>query len=275
MIPFELLNGQLGGIRFGQGRKILAFHGFLDNAMTFKLLADALPGFEIWSLELPGHGCSAPLPELDGTFLLNWLPTLGRALDELDWAEYRVLGHSLGAVISQLLAGVDSRISQLLSLDALGPIVSEQSENLERFQRIYDNRRKCFPMRYYDSYAALVDSRLQGTFPLSPSAASVMAKRAVGYSQQGWYHRYDRRLRQESLWRLSEADAQAWLARIQCPVSLALFNAHLWPSYQTVMEERKAAIPRLSTSVLSGSHHLHLESPDVVAQWVNEQWLGD
>ena len=268
MNAFELADGQLNGIRFGRGPKILAMHGYLDHALSFKALSTFLPNYEIWSLDLPGHGLSAPLPKQDGTFILNWLPLLGRALDELAWPNYIILGHSMGAVLSQLLAAVDDRISQLISLDALGPIASTQDENFARYQKLYNARNKRFPIRYYSTYQELIQSRESGMFPLSATSARQMAKRAVGLADPGWYHRYDRQLRDESIWRLSEADAQAWLAKIKCPVSLALFNAHRWPTYAQVLDQRLSSVKNLTVTYLDGSHHLHMEAPERVASWV-------
>lgn len=269
MQDISLLGGQIRGVRFGQGtRRLLALHGYLDNAYSFRRLAEALPGIEIWCLDLPGHGLSSELPESDGTFILEWLPILGRALDELNWPEYQILGHSLGAILSQMLAAMDTRITRLLSLDGLGPLTSTSTENLNRYQRLYDNRQKRFPLRYYPSYEALVASREKGMFPLSHQAARVIAGRAVGMSSHGWYHRYDRRLRNESLWRLSEEEVQQWLGRIRCPVHLLLFDTHRWAPLESVFQARQQAIETLNVDVIEGSHHLHLESPELVAKWV-------
>lgn len=269
MQNISLLNGQIQGVRFGQGHhRLLALHGFLDNAYSFKRLAEQLPDVEIWSLDLPGHGLSGSLPDGDGTLILQWLPILGRVLDELDWPEYRLLGHSLGAVLSQLLGALDKRVTALLSLDALGPLSSTTAQNLDRFQRLYDARRKRFPQRFYGSYDELIASREKGMFPLSHEAARVMSGRAVGLAGQGWFHRYDRRLRDESLWRLSEQDVLGWLSGIRCPLHLLVFNTHLWSSVEQVFHDRQSVVPDLNVTWMEGSHHLHLEDPERVAGWV-------
>jgi pimeloyl-ACP methyl ester carboxylesterase len=192
-------------------------------------------------------------------------------LDELDWPEMPILGHSMGAIVSQLLAAVDPRVSHLYSMDALGPLASTTEQNLDRYQRLYDARNEQFPFRTYGSHQTLINTRLKGMFPLSQRAAEVMAQRAVGWAKDGWYHRYDRRLRQESLWRLSEPEVLAWLAKIPCPLDLLLFNAHQWSGYQSVFEPRKAAVQRLDVQVIEGSHHLHLESPELVAKWLEDR----
>lgn len=270
MRPFSYLGGDIRGVRWERpgAPKVLAFHGFLDHAYSFKPLALELHDVELWCIDMPGHGLSNPLPEGDGTLMIAWLPVLGRFLDELGWEQVTILGHSMGAVVAQLLAGVDSRVKTVLALDALGPLASDTEQNLERFQRLYDAREKRFPKRYYAEYETLVQSRRKGMFPLSEAATKVMAERAVGLTPKGYFHRYDRRLREESLWRLSEQDVLAWLAKIECPVHLLMFGAQNWPGYKEVYESRLSAIVKCELTDMPGSHHLHLESPTKVAPWV-------
>lgn len=272
MKTFECCQGSVAGVRWGRGPRLLALHGFLDNAMSFKALAESMPEFEIWAIDLPGHGLSLDLPKTDGTFILNWLLPLGRVLDDLDWDSYSILGHSFGAILSQMLASVDPRVKRLFSLDALGPLASTQAENLNRFQNLYDARQRPFKRRHYSRYQDLVRSRCKGVFPLSQRSAEVMAKRAVAFNGSHWAHRYDRQLRNESLWRLEEADVQAWLKRIHIPVELALFGAQYWPGYRHVFDQRVACLNQLSISTFDGSHHLHMEQPDILAEWIRHKY---
>ena len=44
-----------------QGPKVLALHGWLDNAASFIPLAGQLPHLDLVMLDLPGHGRSAHL----------------------------------------------------------------------------------------------------------------------------------------------------------------------------------------------------------------------
>ena len=45
-----------------QGTRVLALHGWLDNAASFIPLAAALPGLDLVAIDLPGHGHSAHMP---------------------------------------------------------------------------------------------------------------------------------------------------------------------------------------------------------------------
>lgn len=253
----------------GQGRPVLALHGYLDNAMSFRPLGDELQGVELWAIDLPGHGLSGALPTGDGWTLMQWLPLLGRLLDELDWPHYDLLGHSLGGVIAQMLGSVDRRIKTLVSLDALGPVTDTDEGNLDRLRQIYDQRNKNgVNRRYYSTPEGLWQARLKGRFPLSERSAQLMSWRGIGYNQHGWFHRYDRRLRQQSIWRLTEAQARGMLQRLACPLHLALFDRSPLIEMGVMLKERQECVSELYCETFTGGHHAHMETPAPIARWI-------
>lgn len=268
MREFRALNGRIQGIRWGQGRPVLALHGLLDNAMSFQPLAQHLDGWEVWALDLPGHGRSAALPGQGGWSLPDWLPLLGELLDDLNWPQYEILGHSLGGILSQMLATLDDRIVRLWSLDALGPIADSDQGNLDRLQRNYDRRLKPSQRRRHYAHAdALWQARAGGRFPLSPQAAQLLIRRGVSLGADGWFFNHDRRLRQETSWRLSESQVLNLLARLRCPVHLALFEQSPLMD-QPILTARQQAVPELHLASFSGTHHAHLETPEPIAKWL-------
>ena len=56
--------GELAGLRReSPGRpRVIALHGWLDNAASFLPMLPHLPGLDLLLLDLPGHGRSAHLP---------------------------------------------------------------------------------------------------------------------------------------------------------------------------------------------------------------------
>lgn len=268
MREFSLLKGRIQGVRWGQGRPVLALHGLLDNAMSFQPLAQHLTDWEIWAIDLPGHGRSAALPGGGGWSLPDWLPVLGELLDDLDWPEYDILGHSLGGILSQMLATLDARVKRLWSLDALGPITDSDTGNLDRLQRLYDRRLKpASRRRHYAHPDLLWQARTAGRFPLSEAAARLLSRRGVGLDAEGWFFNYDRRLRQETSWRLSEHQVLAMLQRVPCPLHLAVFADSPLVD-EARLAARKAAVPELHLATFAGGHHAHMETPEPIAQWL-------
>lgn len=106
--PFtlEVQGVHAAGLRAPQreGRRVLALHGWLDNAASFVPLAAQLPALDLVALDLPGHGHSAHLPP--GT-QYNTPGAICHVLDVADalgWDRFTLLGHSMGAGIASLTA---------------------------------------------------------------------------------------------------------------------------------------------------------------------------
>jgi pimeloyl-ACP methyl ester carboxylesterase len=102
------------------GLPVIALHGWLDNANSFARLAPQLKGLRIVALDLAGHGIRS---------IARWAPVMpwdyarcaagGRATG---LAAFRLLGHSLGAIISVQLAGaLPERVSHLALIDGVIP----------------------------------------------------------------------------------------------------------------------------------------------------------
>ena len=62
-ITLQVPLGQLAALRNdGSGPRVLALHGWLDNAASFLPMAPYLRDFDLVALDLPGHGRSMHLP---------------------------------------------------------------------------------------------------------------------------------------------------------------------------------------------------------------------
>ena len=82
-VAFDVALGRITGLRSGMPgrRKVLALHGWLDNAASFVPLAAQLPDLDLVMLDLPGHGRSAHLPPGAD---YNLMVTLNAVLDVAD-----------------------------------------------------------------------------------------------------------------------------------------------------------------------------------------------
>ncbi|MCU1485929.1 MAG: putative hydrolase or acyltransferase of alpha/beta superfamily [Actinomycetia bacterium] len=109
----------LATIEAGEGgRPLLLVHGFTgakeDFADHLVALADA--GWHVVAPDLPGHGSSHP----DGAeFGFDAYAGVVLALaDDLGWARFALLGHSMGGVVAQhLVAAAPERVTALVLMD--------------------------------------------------------------------------------------------------------------------------------------------------------------
>src|SRR5512135_2942994 len=122
--------------------KLLALHGWLDNAASFAALAPLLCGhFHIVAIDFPGHGRSDWRPPGAWYHYVDYLSDALAAADTLRWGRFGLLGHSLGAAVASMLAGAcPERIERLLLIEGLGPLTQAPELALEQLQRAFADR---------------------------------------------------------------------------------------------------------------------------------------
>ncbi|MBC7990158.1 MAG: alpha/beta fold hydrolase [Luteimonas sp.] len=98
--------GRIAGLRrqLAEAPRVLALHGWLDNAASFVPLAQRLDGIDLVAIDLPGHGASAHLPAGADYSFAGTVNALLDIADALQWPRFALLGHSMGAGIGSLLA---------------------------------------------------------------------------------------------------------------------------------------------------------------------------
>ncbi|KAF9167484.1 hypothetical protein DFQ26_004437 [Actinomortierella ambigua] len=92
-------------------RRFLTFHGFLDNACSFDLLAPLLLSqlgpepVEILALDFAGHGLSSHRQTEDYS-LWRYLEEADQVTEQMGWSKHAVLGHSMGGGVASMYAGL-------------------------------------------------------------------------------------------------------------------------------------------------------------------------
>lgn len=256
------------------GLPVLAVHGWLDNAATFDACLPHLQGHPVWAIDLPGHGWSSHRPPGMRYHNADYLDDLLAVMDQIAPGQPLILlGHSLGAGLLMLLAGiVPERVHRLVLIDGLGPLAADPAHYAEQTREALLAWSAFEPaLRPVAAFEAAVQARRQGVAgPLSEPAARALASRSLRQGADGqWYWSSDKRLRLPSLMRFSEAQVLSCIAAITAPTLLIqgedspLFAAASSAHYQA----RLAAFASLQTLTLPGGHHLHLaECPQPVAR---------
>ncbi len=267
-ITLELPNIRLAARVWGpeDGLPVLALHGWLDNAATFDRLAPLLPECRIVALDHAGHGLSEHRGH--GTYyLLDYVADALAAATALGWSRYALLGHSLGAGVAALCAGTyPERILKLALVEGLAPLTSDPKDAPSNLRTALDreSRGPRVSERAYPAVEAAAAARTRAT-GLKPDAARILVERALNPVDGGWRWRTDPRLRWPSRIRLTSHQVNAFLSAITCPVKL--LSADQGISFDpAIVAERCDCIGDLEIAELKGSHHLHLENPEPVAE---------
>ena len=269
-IPGHTIAAQVWGDQEA-GPTVLALHGWLDSSASFARLAPLIRGARIIAVDLPGHGASSHKPAGSSYHFVDAVCDTVAIMDALELEYPVLLGHSMGAGISSLVAGLmPSRVRAACLIEGLGPLTDQPAsaatrlaDSLKQQQKHNKDRRRVFP--------TLEDAanRLELAQQVSPESAAVLAARATEQVEGGLRWRADPRLRIPSRVRFTEAHVHAFLSAIQAPVRLIQAEDG-FPFEEATMATRVALVPSLRLIKVPGHHHVHLDHPEHVAATLQE-----
>jgi pimeloyl-ACP methyl ester carboxylesterase len=269
-ISLACARGTLTALRSGkaEGPKLLALHGWLDNAASFLPLLPHLGDFDVVALDLPGHGGSAHrLPGYDYVFV-DWIHDVLDALDALGWSRANLLGHSMGGAIATLVAAAaPERVERLALIEALGPIAGIAEEAGTRLRQAVTARRALDSNKSARVIADLqtaVDLRMAAS-QMSRDAACLIVARNLRPVADGFVWRSDPRLTLPTHVRTDESFIRSWIRAIEAPTLVVAADPA--PPYFTpeARDQRIAELRHGRVEVIAGGHHLHMEQAELVA----------
>lgn len=261
MNEIELCSGAIAGWhRPGDSRRVLALHGWLDNANSFCALAEHLPGVDLVAIDFPGHGHSRRRPEGVRYRFDDYVFDTLSVLDSLDWETCHLLGHSLGgAVASVAAAAAPDRFVTLSLIEGLGPLSQPAETSAGAWQKAVAASR-WRPRRVHAGREAAIAARVEGS-DLDPAAARKLAERGLIEREGGWQWRHDLRLTWPSEHRYTEGQVIDLLGAIRAHV----FHIHSDPPSGILpphfLPRRLAAVGSVRTMTCPGGHHLHMRHP--------------
>lgn len=248
---------------------LLALHGWQDNAATFDRLAPLLPQFHIVAMDFAGHGWSDWRAEGMRYHTADHVDDVLTVVAQLGWEQFSLLGHSMGAGIGVLLAGsLPERVKRLVLIDGIGPWSSTPEEAPAVLREALLEWQGYTPReeRVFEDVETAVQARRRGFTPLSEAAARLLCTRGVKAVPGGYAWTLDRRVRQHSSLRFTEAQVQGFLQGITADVLLVKAEPG-FPPAEAMFAERVPLLQKVVLKRLQGSHHLHLEdeAPAVAA----------
>ncbi|MFY0642399.1 MAG: alpha/beta hydrolase [Bermanella sp.] len=261
------------GLQWGnpEGPKILALHGWLDNAESFSNLAPLLADYHVVAVDLPGHGLSGHWPAHHHYHLWAGVEDVEHILDALQWKHCHVIGHSMGAAIATLYAGTfPHRLKSLTLIEAIGPMAGDVETAPERLAQAIVSMKKHNPeQRSRHDAQGFIHARMSGPLKLSQDSAEKIVERGLTKTEHGYAWSNDKRLRYTSMMRLPEPIILSFISQIRAPVLGVFADDGLFTKDK--VDERWSSITASKKMIwLTGGHHLHLDGDiNIVSESIN------
>lgn len=253
----------------GDGFKILALHGWLDNAASFDALMEHLAAqglnFECLAMDAPGHGYSDHKPEQGSYNIWDDVRGLLGVLDHMQWQQSVLLCHSRGAFIGSLLSAVEpERITALLALDSLIPDAIDSASVVDQLRKhIRDYRRRGRSAPGYAAPNVAIDALIKKT-GMSPQAAECLVQRGLVSDESGdnseglWRWRSDPRVLSASALKFTAEQWETIFHSIRCPVFLLTASGGM-ARHPEFLKRWVACFERIEHESIEGSHHCHMD----------------
>jgi len=245
---------------------VVCLHGGGQTAYMWEELGAALaPTHHVFAPDLPGHGDTDPVDEMDRRSLAATIPPL---LDEFGIERAAFVGASLGGIVSLTLAAVEpGRVASIALID-IGHRLEDEGVN-----RIIDF------MTRHESFASPEEAAVEVAeyLPHRRAVNPDNLRRNLRERPDGrwvWKHMFARRLRGVGPpvggWRELVAGMDREAAALRCPV-LVLRGAASDVLSNEGAEEIASLIPdaRLAT-VGSAGHHAAGDNPETTVDLVRD-----
>jgi len=194
----------------------------------------------------------------------------------------------MGAVIGSILAAaLPEAIEHIVLVDSLGPY-TRQIRSIDRISVALRERDKIVarqPLIYPTRPEAEAKYRRNNPF-ISERGASLLLERGMTavvspVGKVGFKFRHDPRLVANSPHGFREEEVLELLSSIQCPVILVIasstslqYSNMKFPANIAKFQKRANAVKDLEVLKIDGSHHVHLDNPEVFAQKVVDFFLS-
>ncbi|NZA25863.1 alpha/beta hydrolase [Luteimonas sp. SJ-92] len=268
---------RIAGLRNGNtgAPRVLALHGWLDNAASFLPLAPHLAQLDLVAPDLPGHGRSAHLPPGADYSFAGALHSVLDIADALGWERFALLGHSMGAGIASLVAaGAPRRVERLLAIEALGALPEDPARTAARLRDAVAAARalRGKRLRLFPDPEPAVRARMQANGLCEP-VARLLVERGLEAVDGGWRWSSDPRLTLPTMVRMTDAQVDDLVAGIACPTRVVYADPPQPYLPEPERSRRVRLLPQGELVVLPGTHHLHMEDPAAVAAAIGD-FLG-
>lgn len=270
--PIKLLDGAIAAIEQGKPSEnpVVMVHGYLDNAASFTPLLPYLEHLNCVAIDLPGHGHSAHRSYDAHYHLVDYVYDLHQIIQAHSWENITLVGHSLGGIICMMYSAIfPETVKHLVCIESMGPLTEPEFSSVQQLRASMLSREKAKgEIKQPISLQGLVEARMRVS-DLSADNARLIMQRNIIESHDAIKWRTDKRLRTASTLRLTPNQAMNILESIAIPVNIVLGDTG-FSKVKRLYKHRQGLFKQLNVIELPGGHHVHMEQPERVSQFVND-----
>lgn len=279
-VSFQVDGLRYAGLQWGDptGPVVIGLHGWLDNALSFSILAPLLPHYRFIALDLSGQGISDHR-SADATYQI-WddVPQLVGIVNQLGVESVRLVGHSRGAAIAVLLGSVlQERCTHLALLDGLLPTPIDEALAPGQLQNAIAGY-ATLAAKASRQFAAIDDYVVaREKLGFSSESARLLAPRALQQTPEGWMVRHDPRLNAPSPVKLTDGMREAFYRSLSARVCVIMAQQGMAERdfMMRSLQVAKDLMPQARFLEVPGSHHAHMEEgAGSVAAQLADFWLA-
>ncbi|XP_049873071.1 probable serine hydrolase [Pectinophora gossypiella] len=265
---------------------IIAIHGWQDNAGTWDNLVPRLPvNTALLAIDLPGHGLSSHYPT-GMQYYIFWdsITLVRRIVKHFKWSKITLMGHSLGGAVSFMYAAsYPDEVDRIICVDIASPAVRAPSNMVKQtgwamdkfleYEHLPEDKIPCYE---YEEMIDIVCDAYKGS--ISRDNCKILMKRGMSpapahVNKNGYYFKRDPRLKVAGLAMMSIETALEYAKQVKCKVlNLRAIPGMKWERldyYLDVVEKLKETADVKYVEV-EGTHHVQLESPENIAELIEE-----
>ncbi len=254
---------------------LVFLHGYLDNANSFASIIPFLEQYQCIAIDMAGHGHSQHRSVDAHYHLVDYAYDLHQLIAILKLQNVILIGHSLGAIVCSLYAATQPKVlAGFISIESCGPLSEHEDTTAQQIRNCIESRIKAnAPIKQPLSFERMVAARC-AISDLSQQQASLLLSRNIEVDEQGqcrWLT--DKRLRTKSPIRMTELQANNVLENIICKRALIL-GKQGFEKVRSAVQLRHKAFSKVEIFEFEGGHHVHLQSPNLVANCILRQSLA-
>ena len=264
-ITFSYQGRVLAGKRWDQkgGQRVLALHGWLDNANSFDLIAPALPDLDIVAMDFAGHGKSDHRSADTPYLAMLDVQDVITVANQLEWETFSLLAHSMGAEVgTHVLSLFPDRVDRMFAIEGFAESINQQKWlDLHRASIDVNLSKQPRNLRVYVDREEMANSVAKYSGQ-TVASARILVERGAKAVEGGVSWVSDPRVRWSDALGITSDQMDHNLSGFDGEILVVGANNGLnW--YRGDLDRLESKFSNLRFLTIDGSHHVHMDDDTI------------